>query len=128
MQKQLESLRGCLWTSSAVYVEAAQSYGFHVGVAHLQVQKQLDSLQDACNELQGSDGFMTLLKAVLALGNHLNQGTHKGNATGVCTVQNRGGYRSMFARQAQLVWTLHGCCPRCVLVLPRSVNAVPPEL
>ena len=43
---------------------------------------QLEVLRSACREVQGSQDFTTLLQAVLALGNHLNEGTHKGNASG----------------------------------------------
>ena len=49
----------------------------------MQVRGQLDILRNACREVQGSQDFTALLQAVLALGNHLNQGTHKGNASGM---------------------------------------------
>ena len=48
----------------------------------VQVRGQLEVLRSACREVQGSQDFTTLLQAVLALGNHLNEGTHKGNASG----------------------------------------------
>ena len=43
----------------------------------------MDVLRSACREVQGSLDFTVLLQAVLALGNHLNEGTHKGNASGL---------------------------------------------
>ncbi|KAA6425287.1 MAG: hypothetical protein FRX49_04781 [Trebouxia sp. A1-2] len=46
------------------------------------VRGQLEVLRGACREVQGSQNFTTLLRAILALGNHLNEGTHKGNASG----------------------------------------------
>ena len=52
----------------------------------MQVRGQLEVLRSACREVQGSQDFTTLLQAVLALGNHLNEGTHKGNASGNPTV------------------------------------------
>lgn len=48
----------------------------------MQVQSQLEVLSNASQEVQGSQDFTALLQAVLALGNHLNEGTHKGNASG----------------------------------------------
>ena len=48
----------------------------------VQVRGQLEVLRGACREVQGSQNFTTLLRAILALGNHLNEGTHKGNASG----------------------------------------------
>ena len=56
------------------------------GIKHCvqaQVRGQLDVLRSACREVQGSQDFTSLLQAVLALGNHLNEGTHKGNASGL---------------------------------------------
>jgi len=50
--------------------------------AWAQVRGQLEVLRGACREVQGSQNFTTLLRAILALGNHLNEGTHKGNASG----------------------------------------------
>ena len=52
----------------------------------LQARSQLEVLSRACQEVQGSQDFTTLLQAVLALGNHLNEGTHKGNASGLSTL------------------------------------------
>ena len=52
------------------------------GWCGVQVRGQLEVLRSACREVQGSQDFTTLLQAVLALGNHLNEGTHKGNASG----------------------------------------------
>ncbi|KAK9806804.1 hypothetical protein WJX72_003461 [[Myrmecia] bisecta] len=46
------------------------------------VREQLDLLKRACGELGGSQDFMALLQAVLALGNHLNEGTMRGAAAG----------------------------------------------
>ncbi|KAK9817525.1 hypothetical protein WJX74_007435 [Apatococcus lobatus] len=43
---------------------------------------QLEALQKASEQLQASTDFMTLLQAVLALGNHLNKGTMRGAASG----------------------------------------------
>ena len=48
----------------------------------MQVRSQLEVLSRASQEVQGSQDFTALLQAVLALGNHLNEGTHKGNASG----------------------------------------------
>ena len=48
----------------------------------VQVRGQLEVVRGACREVQGSQNFTTLLRAILALGNHLNEGTHKGNASG----------------------------------------------
>ena len=53
----------------------------------VQVKGQLDILRSACQEVQGSQDFTALLQAVLALGNHLNQCTHKGNASGDMQLQ-----------------------------------------
>lgn len=58
-------------------------YEMHMrGWSGVQVRGQLEVLRSACREVQGSQDFTTLLQAVLALGNHLNEGTHKGNASG----------------------------------------------
>ena len=46
------------------------------------MKSQLEVVRSACREVQGSQDFTTLLRAILALGNHLNEGTHKGNASG----------------------------------------------
>ena len=40
-------------------------------------------LQVGCKEVRASQGLIHLLQAVLGAGNHLNQGTFKGNAGGV---------------------------------------------
>ena len=63
-----------------------------IWVLWLQVKSQLEVVRSACREVQGSQDFTTLLRAILALGNHLNEGTHKGNASGTppfntCTSQ-----------------------------------------
>ena len=51
-------------------------------VVALQAKGQLGALQVASEQLQASTDFMTLLQAVLALGNHLNKGTMRGAASG----------------------------------------------
>lgn len=43
---------------------------------------QLGALQAACAALKGSADLMTVLRAVLLTGNHLNEGTHRGAADG----------------------------------------------
>ena len=52
------------------------------GVRALQVREQLGALQAACAALRGSADLMTVLRAVLLTGNHLNEGTHRGAADG----------------------------------------------
>ncbi|KAA6423140.1 MAG: hypothetical protein FRX49_07127 [Trebouxia sp. A1-2] len=47
------------------------------------VREQLEMLQVGCKEVRASQGLIHLLQAVLGAGNHLNQGTFKGNAGGV---------------------------------------------
>jgi hypothetical protein len=47
-----------------------------------QVRGQLDTLRGACAQLGGCADLQTLLSAVLSLGNHLNQGTMRGSASG----------------------------------------------
>jgi hypothetical protein len=39
-------------------------------------------LRGACDQLTGCSDFMVLLQAVLTLGNHLNEGTMRGSASG----------------------------------------------
>ncbi|DBA79106.1 hypothetical protein WJX77_006729 [Trebouxia sp. C0004] len=46
------------------------------------VREQLEMLQVGCKEVRASQGLIHLLQAVLGAGNHLNQGTFKGNAGG----------------------------------------------
>ena len=48
----------------------------------MQARGQLEALKMASEQLQTSTDFMTLLQAVLALGNHLNKGTMRGAASG----------------------------------------------
>ena len=48
----------------------------------VQVRGQLGALQAACAALKGSADLMTVLRAVLLTGNHLNKGTHRGAADG----------------------------------------------
>lgn len=47
-----------------------------------QVRGQLGVLRAACEQLAGCGDFVTLLAAVLRLGNHLNEGTLRGQASG----------------------------------------------
>ena len=49
-----------------------------------QIRVQLGVLQAACRQLSDSLDFVTLLQAVLKLGNHLNEGTARGQADGAC--------------------------------------------
>jgi len=51
-------------------------------VYNLQVREQLEQLQKACQEAHASQGIINLLRAVLSAGNHLNNGTFKGQASG----------------------------------------------
>ena len=48
----------------------------------VQVREQLAVLQGASGELRACSDFMILLRAVLTLGNHLNEGTMRGAASG----------------------------------------------
>ena len=48
----------------------------------VQVRGNLDVLRGACDQLTGCGDFMVLLQAVLSLGNHLNEGTMRGAASG----------------------------------------------
>lgn len=48
----------------------------------VQVHSQLDVLRGSCDQLTGCSDFMVLLQAVLTLGNHLNEGTMRGAASG----------------------------------------------
>ena len=48
----------------------------------MQVRDQLEVLQAASGELMACSDFMILLRAVLTLGNHLNEGTMRGAASG----------------------------------------------
>ena len=50
--------------------------------AHVQVRDQLEVLHSASGELMACSDFMILLRAVLTLGNHLNEGTMRGAASG----------------------------------------------
>ena len=50
-----------------------------------QVRGQLDVLRSASGELMACSDFMILLRAVLTLGNHLNEGTMRGSASGAGT-------------------------------------------
>lgn len=50
-----------------------------------QVRGQLDVLCGACKQLTSCGDFMALLQAVLTLGNHLNEGTMRGAASGAPT-------------------------------------------
>ncbi len=47
-----------------------------------QVRGNLEVLRGACDQLTGCGDFMVLLQAVLSLGNHLNEGTMRGAASG----------------------------------------------
>ncbi|BDA50905.1 probable formin-like protein 14 at C-terminar half [Coccomyxa sp. Obi] len=47
-----------------------------------QVRGNLDVLRGACDQLTDCGDFMVLLQAVLSLGNHLNEGTMRGAASG----------------------------------------------
>jgi len=51
-----------------------------------QVRGQLDVLRGACEQLTACGDFMALLQAVLTLGNHLNEGTMRGAASGPPTL------------------------------------------
>ena len=48
----------------------------------MQVRDQLEVLQAASGQLRACSDFMVLLRAVLTLGNHLNEGTMRGAASG----------------------------------------------
>ena len=48
----------------------------------MQVRDQLEVLQAASGQLRACSDFMILLRAVLTLGNHLNEGTMRGAASG----------------------------------------------
>jgi len=48
----------------------------------VKVRNQLDVLMSASEELMACSDFMILLRAVLTLGNHLNEGTMRGAASG----------------------------------------------
>ena len=48
----------------------------------MQVRGQLEVLMSASEELMACGDFMILLRAVLTLGNHLNEGTMRGSASG----------------------------------------------
>ena len=48
----------------------------------MQVRGQLEVLMSASEELMACADFMILLRAVLTLGNHLNEGTMRGSASG----------------------------------------------
>ena len=50
----------------------------------VQVRGQLEVLMSASEELMACGDFMILLRAVLTLGNHLNEGTMRGSASGAC--------------------------------------------
>lgn len=51
-------------------------------LAHFFARRELDLLSKAHHDLRGSKGFVRILEAVLAVGNHLNGGTYRGQATG----------------------------------------------
>ncbi len=50
------------------------------------MHSQLDVLRSSCDQLTGCSDFMVLLQAVLTLGNHLNEGTMRGAASGAAVV------------------------------------------
>ncbi len=52
------------------------------GWRRAQVREQLGALQAACGVLRASADLMTVLRAVLLTGNHLNEGTARGAADG----------------------------------------------
>jgi Formin Homology 2 Domain len=52
------------------------------GLGHAQVRGQLAVLEAACQQLQGSEAWVVLLQEILATGNRLNAGTHRGSAAG----------------------------------------------
>ena len=60
---------------------------------------QLEVLMSASEELMACADFMILLRAVLTLGNHLNEGTMRGSASGaINTVR-----RHMLPKQNRLI-------------------------
>ena len=46
------------------------------------MRDNLGVLRGACDQLTSCSDFMVLLQAVLSLGNHLNEGTMRGSASG----------------------------------------------
>ena len=53
-----------------------------MGSCCAQVRGQLAVLGAACQQLQGSEAWVVLLQEILATGNRLNAGTHRGSAAG----------------------------------------------
>ncbi len=43
----------------------------------------VQSVERACDQIRGSDRLAAVLRAVLATGNTLNAGTHRGDATAI---------------------------------------------
>ena len=63
----------------------------------MQVRGQLEVLMSASEELMACGDFMILLRAVLTLGNHLNEGTMRGSASGAYSCD-----YTLLSKQAQL--------------------------
>ncbi len=63
----------------------------------MQVRGQLEVLMSASEELMACGDFMILLRAVLTLGNHLNEGTMRGSASGAYSRD-----YTLLSKQAQL--------------------------
>ena len=73
--------------------------------AAIDIQRRLDSLARACKQVLDSARLRAVLEAILAIGNVMNAGTHKGGAQGFTL--DRCGPCSVSQHVWNVSWLLH---------------------
>lgn len=92
------------------------------------LRTQLDMLQGAANDLMTCQDFQMLLEGVLAVGNHLNTGTHRGRAAGfrLDTLLKLADVKGSDKKTSLLQFVVREVLARCPTIteLPRQLQKV----